>query len=177
MKLDQATAIANDVMAKLNQHFTKSLICGSVRRQAENVNDIDIVAIPKPESQYQFGEESLDGAIIKLDPIGPNIDRILERFVLGDKIKRFMYNGIIIDLYIATPENYETLILIRTGSKEFNIRLTTSARRKGWKLFADGSGLWSLDHKEQKVMLIDNTEIGIIQKLLPAYVEPKGRTW
>lgn len=173
MNLELATTIANEVLRELEPHFTKSLICGSIRRKCELINDIDIVAIPKPENKYQFGEADLNYTIKKMHEGGM---MYAEQFLLGPKIKRFKFRDIMIDLYLADENTFETLVLIRTGSRQFNIRLTTSAIRKGWKLFADGSGLWSM-HKEDKVMLVDNTEIGIIQKLLPGYVEPVGRTF
>ena len=43
------------------------------------------------------------------------------------------------------------------------------ALKKGWKLHADGRGLMRGDE------LIDNTERGILMKLLGKYVEPKDR--
>lgn len=64
----------------------------------------------------------------------------------GSKIKRLWYGdrktGIGIDIYVATPETWATLLLIRTGSKENNIRLCSLAKRKGWHLKANGDGLF-----------------------------------
>lgn len=38
----------------------------------------------------------------------------------------------------STPETFHTLFLIRTGSKENNVRLCSRAKSKGWKLHASG---------------------------------------
>ncbi|MBA7638443.1 hypothetical protein ES703_46099 [subsurface metagenome] len=61
----------------------------------------------------------------------------------GEKLKRFDYNGAQIDLYYASPETWATLLLIRTGSKENNIRLCSRAKGMGWHLVASGDGLFN----------------------------------
>ena len=64
----------------------------------------------------------------------------------GQKLKRGAFltgygRGFKFDLYLATDETWATLLLIRTGSKEHNIRLCKIAQAKGGKLHADGSGV------------------------------------
>jgi len=46
-------------------------------------------------------------------------------------VKRVLYNGEQIDLYFATPETWGTLVLIRTGSAEHNIKLSMIAQKEG----------------------------------------------
>jgi DNA polymerase/3'-5' exonuclease PolX len=84
-----------------------------------------------------------------------------------------------IDLYLADETTYETLVLIRTGSKDHNIRLTTLSKGKGWKLKASGAGLVRTNGKEGKdeeiLEVIDRTEDGILQKLLGRVPKPEER--
>src|SRR3990167_1536856 len=87
------------------------LVCGSIRRKIENVNDIDVVAIEK--NNYEFDEPTLDLTIKKLHNGN-------DKPMLGDKIKRFSSNEISIDLYLANEATFETLVLIRTGSEDHN---------------------------------------------------------
>lgn len=170
----------------LASHFTKYEVCGSIRRNKEVVNDIDIVAIQKPESEYQFGEYGLSGLITILDPTGHSESQTLgkgkaARFLDGALIKRFTFKGISIDLYLAGEETFETLVLIRTGSKEHNIRLTQLARQKGMKLFASGKGLCKIkggiynNEPEEIIEVVENTEDGILMNLLGRVPKPEER--
>lgn len=178
MKLEDAHNIAIDLNNLIAGHFSHISVCGSIRRERPEVNDIDLVGILRTD--YKFGEPTLSQSIRKLDPDGEIEAKQLgkqgaSRFLDGDDIKRFKYKGIIIDLYLAKPEEYETLSLIRTGSKDHNIRLTTLAKGNGMKLFASGKGLWKVDREGNPIELVDNTESGIIKTLLGKYVEPRDR--
>lgn len=188
MILDDARKICHELLdldvGPLEKHFENFNVCGSIRRERPEVNDIDIVAILK--TNYGFGEPTLSDTIRKLDPAGAKEAKesgkqAASRFLDGPDIKRFFYKGIMIDIYLAKPEEYETLQLIRTGSKEHNIRLTTLAKGKGMKLFASGMGLWKVipNPKDEKnptpTELVSNTEEGILKVLLGKYVEPKDR--
>lgn len=187
MKLEDARKICHELldldMGLLDEHFEDFNVCGSIRREKPEVNDIDIVAILK--TNYGFGEPTLSDTIHRLDPTGPKeakeSGKPTTRFLDGPDIKRFMYKGIMIDIYIAKPDEFETLTLIRTGSTEHNIRLTTLAKGKGMKLFANGKGLWKVipNPKDEKnptpIELVSNTEEGILKVLLNKYVEPKDR--
>ena len=156
-------------------HFKKYMICGSIRRMKESVNDIDIVAISKPESEYGFGDKTLDDAISLLH------EGTTDKPLLGEKLKRFFYRGISMDIYLANEKTFETLKLIRTGSKEHNIRLTTLARGKGLKLYANGSGLCKIkggiynNEPEEIMAVVENTEDGILNNLLGRVPEPEQR--
>ncbi len=176
MKREDANKICQDLImgrGQLARHFKKWTVCGSIRRLKPEVNDIDIVAISKPDGEYQFGELSLANDIKRLDPEGVNLKEAdSKRFLNGDKIKRFQYQGMMIDLYLATEKTFGTLILIRTGSKEHNIRLTTLAMGKGLKLKANGEGLVDRDNEK---MVYENTEDGILMKLLGRIPSPEYR--
>lgn len=160
--------------ANLGQHIFMGQICGSIRRQKDVVKDIDWVMIQKDESEYEFGDESLDQTIIKLHK-GPEPPK------LGKKFKSFMYYGIQVELYLADEKTFETLVLIRTGSKEHNIKLTMLARNKQLKLFASGKGLCKVkggiynNEPEEIMEVVENTENGILVNLLGKYVMPEKR--
>jgi len=127
MELEKAKAIAEEVVNQLSPYCQKIEVAGSIRRQKATVKDIDIVLIPCDppwdllHEVKWLGQSKLDGA----------------------KLKRIIYHGVQVDLYFATPESWATLLLIRTGSKENNIRLASLARRKGWRLAASGDGLFN----------------------------------
>lgn len=178
MKLEDAKNIAIELNGLIAWHFSHISLCGSIRRGKAEVHDIDLVGIVRTD--YKFGEPTLSQSIRKLDPNGEKEAKEMDkqgasRFLDGKDIKRFKYKEITIDVYIAEPEEYETLCLIRTGSTEHNIRLTTLAIGKGMKLFASGKGLWKVDNDKNQLELVSNTEDGILKTLLGHYVEPKDR--
>ena len=75
-----------------------------------------------------------------------------------------------IDCYLANNKNFEVLKLIRTGSKEHNIKLTTEALKQGKQLkFSEGL----IDKKTKK--LIANTEEGVFKELGMEFKQPKDR--
>lgn len=178
MKRAEAESIVRDLIigqGDLIDHFKEYKVCGSIRRLKSEVKDIDIVAIPKSEDSYNFGEPELNATISRLDPEGQNASPDVKRFLLGPKIKRFLYKGIQIDIYLATKETFSTLCLIRTGSTEHNISLTTLARSKGMKLFANGTGLCRVDKDDEIINIVSADEDQILTILLGHVPSPEER--
>ena len=158
MRLETARELAEQVKATLLPYCQRIEIVGSIRREKATVHDIDVVLIPKPYAAVVMGG--------LLTTIG-------ELKASGDKIKRVHLptENIDIDIYLATPASWATLVLIRTGSKENNIRLATLAKRKGWHLMANGNGLFN-DRGER---IAGDSEQSIYQALGIPYQEPQER--
>lgn len=181
MKREDILSIANDICNLFEPHFSKYMVVGSLRRKKQEINDIDIVAIPKSQERWYI--DKIQDLINSLDPEGITEAKALgksgvSRFSKGNKIKRFQVNGVMIDLYLANEMTYGTLILIRTGSEQHNIKLTTEAIKRGMKLFANGSGLCKtaiVEGKETITDVIQNTEEGILRELCGKYIEPEMR--
>jgi len=158
MRLQEAQPIANRVKQFLMPHCERVEIVGSIRREKPIVHDIDIVLIPMPYAAIIMG-----GLLTTLGELKAN----------GDKTKRvhLTTENIDIDVYLATPASWATLVLIRTGSKENNIRLCTIAKIKGWQLKANGDGLFN-EHGER---IAGDTEQSIYEALNIQYQEPQER--
>jgi len=157
MELGQAQKIANEVVKRLSPYCQRIEVAGSVRRQKPFPQDVDIVLIPSDPW-------NLEGEVLALArPFQPKLS--------GEKLKRFDYNGAQVDLYYATQETWATLLLIRTGSKENNIRLCNLAKKKGWHLAASGEGL--LDENGQRVA--GDSEESIYEALGLPYQRPEER--
>ena len=83
-----------------------------------------------------------------LDKLKDGISKLGEIKLKGDKLIRIVtQDNIQVDVYIGTKENYESLLLIRTGSKEHNVKLTTGAISMNMQLTANGL----IDKKKSKI--------------------------
>jgi len=152
MQLEEAQRLAEQFVNEIAICCEKVKIVGSVRRRKPEVKDIDLVLLVKPEHWWDF--------TLKL--------RQLSKIIIdGKQVKRVVYKGEQIDLYFATPETWGTLVLIRTGSAEHNIKLSMIAQKKGLKL--SHSGL------SRNGQVIATVEKEIFEALDLPYVEPEER--
>jgi len=156
MKLEIAKQKAEYTKCFFEPYAKRIEIVGSIRRECENVNDVDIILIPKDNFKEAIGNLKKLGFIKKS----------------GEKLIIYELNSVQYDLYICTEENWEVIKLIRTGSKEHNQKLCILAKQKGLSLKAGGKGLVTDDRNEE---VISDTEKGILENLLGKYVEPKDR--
>ena len=154
MELGKAKVIADQMICRLSPYCLRIEVAGSVRREKPVVRDIDIVLIPS--DPWNLSHE--------LSALGPSK-------IAGDKLKRIIYNSVQVDVYYATPETWATLLLIRTGSKENNIRLATLAKKRGWRLAASGDGLFN----EKGERVAGDSEESIYEALGVPYQRPEER--
>jgi DNA polymerase/3'-5' exonuclease PolX len=151
-------------------------IVGSIRRKKPQVNDIDILVIPRFE---ETPDDTLFGNITQINTLDSKLvlmcfENQMKLETNGEKIKRFSNysdSGLTIDLYIAIKETLPTLRLIRTGSKEHNIKLCMRARDLRMQLKADGTGLFDAQLKQMKV----ENEEDIFRLLNLEYLSPEKR--
>ena len=158
VRLGEAKVIAERLKQLLMPCCERLQIVGSIRRSKPSVNDIDIVLIEKPDQALMLTNLISNLGTLKIN--GPKIKRVL----LPD-------HNITLDIYIATPFTWATLLLIRTGSKENNISLCSTARRKGWHLKANGDGLFD----EHGNRVAGDTEESIYEALGLPYQTPEER--
>ena len=151
MELGEAEKLAYDFIREIADHCEKIRIVGSIRRRRPQVKDIDLVLIVKDWLS-----------------ITTTLRKMSTKFLIdGTEQKRVIYKGQQFDLYSASPETWGTLILIRTGSAQHNVKLSTLARKKGMKLSHRGL--------EKKGKVIASTERKIFESLGLDYVEPEER--
>jgi len=154
MELEKAKAIGDEVIKRLDPYCQRIEIAGSVRRKKPTVNDIDFVLIPS--DLWNLQHEIMGLGQVRMS---------------GSKIMRVMVGLVQVDLYIASPETWATLLLIRTGSAENNIRLATLAKKRGWHLAASGDGLFD----EEGRRIAGDTEKSIYEALGLPYQRPEER--
>jgi len=156
MKLEEGRLIANEVVELLKPLCEKIEIAGSIRREKPEVKDIDIVLLPKGVEANVFRQ--------RLEEAGAKTT------LAGEKFLQFLFKEAQIDVYLAKDGNFEILLLIRTGSAEHNRMLCSKALQKGMKM----NFILGLIDANKNV--VENTERGILEKLLGRYVEPKERS-
>jgi len=125
MQLKRAMEIAERVKAQLAPHCERIEIAGSIRRRKADVGDIEIVAIPKP---YDVGLFASGIALVVSE----------WQKVRGELpckyTQRMLPEGIALDLFFATAENWGLIYAIRTGSAEFSHHvLACGWARNGYK--------------------------------------------
>lgn len=146
----EALSIAEEIRADLYPFCYKIEIAGSIRRKKADVGDIEILLIPKTEMR-QVG-------LFDLEPFDLAHEELNRRLSCGWLEKRKGENGttswgpknklaihtgtgIAVDFFTTTPENWWVSLVIRTGGKETNLKLTNGALAKGMHLNAYGSGI------------------------------------
>jgi len=154
MFLERAEKMANEIIKRLAPYCSRIQVAGSIRRKAPNPNDIDMVLTPS--DLWNFHAEMMKLGHLKMG---------------GQKIIRVMVGNIQIDIYVADEDTWATLLLIRTGSTENNIRLCSIAKKRGWRLAASGDGLFN----ENGERIAGGTEESIYQALGLPYQRPEER--
>lgn len=153
MRLSDALKVAEKVVNFIQPHYEKVQVTGSIRRKKEEVKDVDIVCIPKPFHEYAIISELAKRGKVE---------------VKGSKMVRATIGGDQVDVYFANEKNFGTVLLIRTGPMESNIRLSKRARKMGMKLSHDGLV------KDGKI-IASRTEEEIFKGLGLGYVSPEER--
>jgi len=92
---------------------SKTFVCGSIRRGVESIGDVDIVVV---ETKNLVSRLRKNGFAVKNSMATAEID------------------GIPVAVYFCNEENVGSMIMHFTGSKELNIMMRGTARKKGMML-------------------------------------------
>lgn len=138
IQLSHAETIANSVLKHITPVLVRGEVAGSIRRQKEIVGDIEIVAISDQREEL-FRLLSDCGQLIK-----PGVPGVIPwTFKSTSKYIRLRLNeGMNLDLFMATPQNWGGLFLMRTGSAVDNLGNPFSgfvpSIFKRWKVMSGG---------------------------------------
>lgn len=116
--LAEAGRLAQGILEELDLggFIEAGSVGGSVRRCKEEVGDVDLVLVPA------FMQEE-------------NLKTVLSKYLKalsGNKIlKGVTEDGIQVDVYLATEENFGAMLFTWTGSVDFNVRMRSLAKSKG----------------------------------------------
>lgn len=111
MDLQKAFSIASNLKSMMISHVSRVEIAGSIRRKKPEVKDVELVAIVH-DYEGLFNSLSSCGRFIK-----PGVPDIIDwQFKPGSKyVRMYLNEGVKLDLFIATPENWGCLFMMRTG--------------------------------------------------------------
>lgn len=148
---NQALGVATELCVLLTPHCERINICGSLRRNRPIVSDIELLFIPKLKSEQDglFDTKSTDLADVYIETlfnsglIGKRLNSAGYVSAWGPKNKLGIHtpSGIPVDFFSTTTDAWWVSLVIRTGSKETNLRLTTGAQGLHRTLHAYGSGV------------------------------------
>ncbi|MDX6729381.1 MAG: polymerase [Baekduia sp.] len=118
--LHKATDLGTAIVEELRRHpaAVRVELAGGVRRLADSVKDLDIVAASDDPAALAAALADLD-VVESASSSGENAARART------------HNGMSIDLRVVRPEQFGNLLQHFTGSKQHNMRLRERAVRKG----------------------------------------------
>jgi len=181
-KVARSTAleVAKELCALLKPVTGRLVVAGSLRRGKMVVGDIEILFIPKLEDRkldmfvsegFNLTEEKI-AAMVKYGTIAKRLNKLGNVSAWGPENKLAVHcaSGISVDLFSTTPDKWWVSLVIRTGSKETNLALTTGAQRLGRHLHANGAGVSENGH-----MMICRSEEDVFALCGVPYLAPKDR--
>ena len=132
--LEVAQKIAVDICYKLQPFCEKINIAGSVRRKKPEVKDIEIVCVPKQETQYDmFGTPFTSGRSRGLRDLVLTLGRAIKGSSNGKYMQIELPQGINLDLFMPDDFDYYRQYAIRTGSADYAAKIiATGWKKKGW---------------------------------------------
>jgi len=146
---DTASTAAGSLSVLLADVCESIMVCGSVRRRAETVGDVELVAVPRIMTYEQFDlfreivkTTTVDLLFARLDALADDglivkRQRSDGKLVWGPHAKALSYDGIPFDLYTPEKERAGWIVLVRTGPAAFARQLVvevgtlTKDRRPG----------------------------------------------
>jgi DNA polymerase/3'-5' exonuclease PolX len=207
-ELKEARTIAEEIIERLRSHCHKIDIAGSIRREMSYVGDIEIVAVPirqphlipvykKVMQPDLMGEETevkvIDQEKSKtvLRPL-PAFISIVQGWVKvkgepdGRYTQRILPEGIKLDLFMTTVEDYYRIYAIRTGSAEYSMEVIARQWvRRGWRGTKDGLRLteecketssgWQCIVDNPTILPAWQTEEEFFKFINVVYIHPKNR--
>lgn len=173
-----ALPVAERLVSQLRPACEDIRICGSLRRERQDIHDIEIVArskrVPDPDALVGLAGD-VDALPIHIERLGLEFDAELPRN--GDRYKRLRVERIPVDLFLVPDASvWGMAVAVRTGPAEFS-RLLVAERRKGgalpdgWKV-ADGWKLFDAAGNRRGTF----TELDVFEALGLPWIPPPRRT-
>lgn len=176
-----ALKAAKAIMFNLSPACERIEIVGSLRRDKQIVSDVELLYIPKRAERDVHGDMFATKEISLADEVIGDLEKkgVLRRRLNAlnhetygplNKLMVHVDTGVHVDLFATSIENWWVSLVIRTGSRETNLRLTTGAQKLGRRLQAYGAGVLENGH-----VIPANNEQDLFKLCGVPYLEPKDR--
>lgn len=128
--LAEAERIAAEILADVAPFTERVEVAGSIRRGKAEVGDIEIVATPRLAPAGLFGDRTVSALWEHL------CTSESYSFIKGDRadgryhqLQHRAYAGLQVDIFLAQPDNWGWILLVRTGSAVFSTGALTAWKR------------------------------------------------
>lgn len=178
-----ALNVAEALRTVLEPFCEHIVIAGSLRRMKPDVGDIELLYIPKFATRQKDLLETEQFDVTEAVPIElwlksgvlakrPNKNGI---FTWGkeNKLAIHVSTGIPVDLFSTDSNRWWNALVVRTGPKDSNLLITTTAQKKGYSFEAYGSGFRSLNGHNPYHQT--TSERDVFEFIGLPYLEPKDR--
>ena len=147
--IEVAEPVATSLGKLLTPYCQAIVIAGSIRRRKAKVGDIELLCISKvTSSQDMLGglatnQYTLDVALEDMTRQEDLLQRRLNKagrptFGPSNKLLIHVPTGIPVDIFSASEKNWGMAMVVRTGPREFNVRMMTRFLELGMKGHAYG---------------------------------------
>lgn len=160
MEYTKALVIAKKVKELISPYCYRAEIAGSIRRKKLEVKDIEIVAIPKPFETGLF-ESGIATIINKWQKVKGELP--------CKYTQRVLLEGIKLDLFFATRENWGLIYAIRTGSSSYSHKVLGY----NWKKRGYTSKEGNLYFKNNRVNVLEERDL--FNRIGVKYIGPEWR--
>ena len=174
-----AEATGRSLIQMLGDVCERIELAGSVRRQAFEVGDIELLCISSPGPADMFGQP-----IIKQSPLDLRCAYLINQGILAPRpskigavtigpLNKLLVNpatGIGVDVFTTTAENWGMAMVVRTGPAGFNVRVMSRFIELGMKGHAYGG----VTRKGEELQC--PTEESVFELLEWEYLDPWQRT-
>lgn len=108
----------------------KCVIAGSLRRQKEKVNDIEIVCIPK------YGHVQMPGELFRTEQ-----NLVVHHLTIsgdiqitkgGPRYHQIIFEDTQVDLFMTAPDQWGRMLAVRTGPADYSIKLASRWKALGY---------------------------------------------
>ena len=172
----EARKVAYDIMVRLTPYSEKILIAGSIRREREDVGDIELLIVPKFRVAFDMFMEPRDPVDTSDERLANLVkDGVLKRRGAWGHLNKFfthVLSGIPVDIFVGTIENWGRDLMVRTGSADFNKRVMSRFHALGKRGHAYGD--FAVTHGLATYKAPD--EEAMFALLEWDYIEPRRRS-
>lgn len=152
MIYQQAREIATRILKQLEPFCKRIDVAGSVRREKNEVKDIEICCVPRT-----IENKDLFGNIQSVSRANNFVSEVMNLGIIGKgdpKIGRYcqimLPDSIMLDLFMPIEEDYFRQFCVRTGSSDYSHKVIATAWNKlGWVGTDDGLRLQKECYKKE----------------------------